>query len=103
MTDPLGLLGSSGALIGPGAPFAPRIPAGQAGVDFKQTLQEQINRVNELQSDANAAIEDLATGRRDDVESVILATQKADIAFRMLLQVRNKVMDAFEEVKQLRI
>ena len=42
-------------------------------------------------------------GRRDDLESVMIATQKADTAFRMLLQIRNKVMDAYEEVKQMRI
>ena len=66
-------------------------------------LQQQIAQVNQLQTDASIAIEDLAAGRRDDVETVIIATQKADLAFRMLLQVRNKVMDAYEEVKQIRI
>jgi flagellar hook-basal body complex protein FliE len=73
------------------------------GPDFKQMLQQQLEAVNQLQTDANHAVENLAAGRRDDVESVIIATQKADVAFRMLLQVRNKVMDAYEEVKQLRI
>ena len=66
-------------------------------------MEKQIEEVNRLQRDAKEAVEDLATGRRDDVESVISATQKADTAFRMLLQVRNKMMDAYEEVKQLRI
>ena len=41
--------------------------------------------------------------QRDDVEGVILATQKADNAFRMLQAVRNKVVAAYEEVKQLRV
>jgi len=59
--------------------------------------------VNELQRDATEAMEDLATGARDDVESVLIATQKADTAFRLLLQVRNKVLDAYEEVKQIRV
>jgi flagellar hook-basal body complex protein FliE len=76
---------------------------GAGAPDFKQMLQQQIDHVNQLQSDANQAVEDLATGGRNDVESVIIATQKADIAFKMLLQVRNKVMDAYEEVKQLRV
>ena len=70
---------------------------------FKQMLQGQIDQVNQLQNDAKVAMEDLAAGRRDDVDSVMTATLKADMAFRMLLQVRNKVMDAYEEVKQLRI
>ena len=39
----------------------------------------------------------------DDIESVLFAARKADTAFKMLLQVRNKVLEAYEEVKQLRI
>jgi len=108
MPDPLGLLGYAAGLnrTGPMVPLrggsegpAADAPAG----GFKQMLQDQIDQVNELQNDAKHAMEDLAAGRRDDVDSVMTATLKADMAFRMLLQVRNKVMDAYEEVKQLRI
>ncbi len=42
------------------------------------------------------------TGRRDDVETVMAATAKADMAFQMLMQVRNKMLDAYEELKQVR-
>ena len=73
------------------------------GPGFEKLLQEQIDKVNELQTDAREAIEDLAAGRRDDVESILMATQKADMAFRLLLQVRNKVMTAYDEVKQIRL
>lgn len=76
---------------------------GSGGLDFKQMLEKEIAQVNQMQQDASEAVEDLAAGRRDDLEGVIIATQKADTAFRMLLQVRNKVMDALEEVKQVRI
>lgn len=103
MTDPLGLIGNAGAMQGPmhaARKVGPNDPA-QGG--FKDVLQQQIDQVNQLQQDAKEAIEDLAAGRRDDLESVMIATQKADTAFRMLLQVRNKVMDAYEEVKQLRV
>lgn len=102
MIDPLGLVGDISP-IRPARPQAPA-PGGQApGGDFKTLLEDQIAKVNELQQDATRAIEDLAAGRRDDVENVMIATQKADTAFRMLLQVRNKVMDAYEDVKQLRV
>jgi len=73
------------------------------GPSFKDMLKQQIDEVNELQADARAAVEDLSSGRRDDLEGVILATQRAETAFRLLLQVRNKVMDAYEEVKQVRV
>ena len=104
MSDPLGLLGNNASIqrINPLESRSIGAPAHDAP-SFRSALQEQIDKVNELQNAATVAVEDLATGRRDDLESVIVATQKADLAFKMLLQVRNKVMDAYEEVKQMRI
>ncbi|MHC5024972.1 MAG: flagellar hook-basal body complex protein FliE [Planctomycetota bacterium] len=103
MNDPLGFVSNNPAFIRDLAPGTggPARPAD--GPSFKAHLQQQIDQVNALQTDAREAIEDLFTGSRDDLEGVIIATEKADVAFRMLLQVRNKVMDAYEEVKQLRV
>lgn len=102
MTDPLGLINNAG--VSPISPVKPASPAGKAeGPAFKDVLMKNIEQVNKLQQDAEVAIEDLATGRRDDVDGVMIAKQKADIAFQMLLQVRNKMMDAYEEVKQIRV
>jgi flagellar hook-basal body complex protein FliE len=70
---------------------------------FRDLLMQNLARVNELQQDATQAVEDLSTGKRDDLETVLMATQKADTAFRMLLQVRNQVMQAYDEVKQIRV
>ncbi len=103
MTDPLGLIGNSGGVQGPIPPARNASAGDPAGPGFKEVLKQQIEQVNQLQQDAKEAIEDLATGRRDDIESVMIATQKADTAFRLFLQVRNKVMDAYEEVKQMRV
>jgi flagellar hook-basal body complex protein FliE len=102
MTDPLGLIGKTGPVQPTPPPGSLRSRPGEEG-QFKQLLQEQIAKVNELQKDAKEAVEDLAAGRRDDLEGVIIATRKADTAFKMLLQVRNKMMDAYEEIKQIRI
>ncbi len=104
MTDPLGLLGNVQPLRD--APSAANRAGGAQDANapaFKDFLKQQIADVNALQQDAKQAVEDLAAGRRNDLESVILATEKADVAFKMLLQVRNKVMDAYEEVKQIRV
>ncbi|MBX3365560.1 MAG: flagellar hook-basal body complex protein FliE [Phycisphaeraceae bacterium] len=99
MADPIGLI--SGGGINPQRPSAITPPT--SGPNFKDLLLKNLQQVNQLQNDANSAIEDLTTGRRDDVEGVILATQKADNAFRMLQAVRNKVMQAVEEIKQVRV
>ena len=66
-------------------------------------LLKNIAQVNKLQQEAQMAIEDLSSGRRDDVANVMIAKQKADLAFQMLLQVRNKLVDAYEEIKQMRV
>jgi flagellar hook-basal body complex protein FliE len=107
MADPLGLIG--GGAINPSAFQRPVIkgPGGQQaqeapGASFKDVLMQNLNEVNKAQQEATRAVEDLATGQRTDLEGVIMATQKADNAFRMLQALRNKVMDAYEEVKQIR-
>ncbi len=102
MTDPLGLISNAAGPKGPIAPKGPNV-SGASGPDFKKVLMDNIEQVNKLQQDAEMAIEDLASGKRDDVASVLIAKQKADMAFRMLLQVRNKLVDAYEEVKQMRV
>lgn len=102
MPDPIGLISGTQGNLPVRSNTGAAQPPGD-GATFRSALEDQIRQVNELQNDAKVAIEDLAAGRRDDVETVMLATLKADTAFRMLLQVRNKVMDAYEEVKQIRI
>lgn len=104
MSDPLGLIGATGG----GGLQPQRTPAGGIRPDgdaprFKDVLMKNIDEVNQLQQQATQAIEDLATGDRNDVEGVILASQKADTAFRMLQAVRNKVLQAYDEVKQIRV
>lgn len=102
MTDPLGLIGGSGGVRGiPQGGASGRAP--EDGASFKEALLRNIDQVNKLQQDASRAIEDLATGERQDVEGVILATQKADTAFKMLQAVRNKVVEAYQEINQVRV
>jgi len=104
MSDPLGLIGRVGANHGVAPGVGPTGPAAPAGApSFKDVLMDNIRQVNDLQAQATTAMEELAAGRRNDVEGVLLATQKADTAFKLLLAVRNKVQAAFEEVKQMRV
>ncbi len=110
MADPLGLI-SGGGGINPSAYVRPAIkgPGGMDGCDpaapgasFKDVLLQNLNEVNKAQQEATQAVTDLTTGKRSDLEGVISATQKADDAFRMLQALRNRVMDAYEEIKQIR-
>ena len=101
MADPVGLVGGAGGVN----PLSPRAPSKAGGADgqFRELLMANINQVNALQEDATRAIEDLQTGQRNDVEGVLLATAKADTAFRLLQQVRNKVFEAYREIQQMRV
>lgn len=117
MSDPLGLIsGASGAAGGPARALGARslhalgrggsvdaTGGGDASPDFKSVLMDELREVNRLQQEASEAIEDLATGARTDFDSVLMATKKADLAFEMLLGVRNKVLDAYNEIKQVRV
>jgi len=102
MSDPLGLIGASGGGALPPKTNTGARPEG-GGPDFKDVLMDNLKQVNALEQDATKAVEDLVTGKRDDLEGVILATEKADSAFRMLQAMRNKVMDAYDEIKQMRV
>lgn len=102
MTDPLGLIGGAGGVHN--TPIqCPQDKPQPGGPSFKDVLLKNLEQVNRLQQEATTAIEDLQTGKRDDLEGVLLATQKADLAFKTLLAVRNKVQAAYEEIKQIRV
>jgi flagellar hook-basal body complex protein FliE len=105
MSDPLGLINSAGNVGGirPPGMGAPRIGGNEGGPSFKDVLMKNIEQVNKLQKDAESAIEDLASGKRDDVDGVLIANKKAEMAFQLLQQVRNKLVDAYEEIKQMRV
>ncbi|MAJ47855.1 MAG: flagellar hook-basal body complex protein FliE [Planctomycetes bacterium TMED75] len=110
MHDPIGhISGSQGpAGLGPlnpksraASPLAPGSDV--SGKSFIEEMKGQLAEVNRLQAEADVAAEDLVAGRRDDLEGVMIATEKADTAFKMVLAVRNKLVDAYEEVKNLRV
>ena len=103
MSDPLGLVGSGSGVPQPPIRQSAQPQPGPGAPDFKSVLIDNLQQVNELEQDATRAVEDLLTGKRDDLEGVILATEKADSAFRMLQSMRNKVMQAYDEIKQIRV
>ncbi len=85
------------------APMANGPSAASGGKSFNDFLLDSIQQVNAMQQDADRAVESLFTGGDANPAEVLTAVQKADVAFRMMLQVRNKMVAAFEEVQNLRI
>ena len=73
------------------------------GGDFKSLLMKSINEVNRLQSEADEATTNLVTGKTDNVAEVFTAVKKAEMAFQTLMQIRNKLLDAYDEIKSMRV
>jgi flagellar hook-basal body complex protein FliE len=86
-----------------GLPAAPRPPAEPAGVNFGDLLQSSLDRVGQLQSEADRAVEDLTLGRQTDLHSTLIAVEKAGIAMELALQIRNKLLNAYETLMRQQI
>jgi flagellar hook-basal body complex protein FliE len=89
-------------------PVAPSLAGQQAAngagsQPFKNILLEALNQVNTMQSQANEAVQQLVTGGDVNPAEVLTTLQKADISFRMMLQIRNKLVQAYQEVNNIRI
>ena len=85
--------------------LTPQTPGGVGKPDgsFKNLLVESIQQVNTMQHDADKLVETLVTGGDVNPAEVLTAVQKADLSFRMMMQVRNKAMQAFDEIRNIRI
>lgn len=85
--------GNAGAALGGGA--------GASGAGFGDSLADAIQRVNDLQAQAKTQVEGVLGGNGEDLHGAMLAVEKADLAFQFMLQVRNKIVAAYEEVAQM--
>lgn len=86
------LTGSSGATSVTGAP-------GQ----FQNVLQNAIGTIQGLQNDASTAVQKFLSGQNDELHTTVLATQRAEMAFELGLQVRNKVVSAYQEIMKMQL
>lgn len=88
--------------IGPGATGAAGGPAAADG-KFMDLLMKSLDEVNRLQTEADQSVQDLYTGKTDDVAGVFTAVNKAGVAFDLLMEIRNKLVDAYQEIQQIRV
>lgn len=88
----------------PGGGATPGTPAaGSAGASFSDVLKSSIDEVAKLQEDASSAVQKLALGESEDFAGIMNAVEKSDIAFKTLLAIRAKLMDAYEEIKNIQV
>ncbi len=77
-------------------------PADGSG-SFQNVLRDAINQTNAMQKQADVQIQDLATGKTTNIPEVMMQVEKADIALRLMTQVRNKIIDAYQEVMRMQV
>ena len=76
-------------------------PAKQGESSFGDFLKQSIKEVNQLQNEADKSAIDFATGRVKDIHQVMMSVQKADLSFRLMQQIRGKLVDAYREITRM--
>ncbi|HEX4922859.1 MAG TPA: flagellar hook-basal body complex protein FliE [Bdellovibrionales bacterium] len=70
---------------------------------FAQTLKDAVNSVDQLQKESDLKMQQLATGQNNNIHETMIAAEKADIALRLMVQVRNKIIEAYQEVMRMQV
>ncbi len=70
---------------------------------FASTLKDAMGKVNELQKNADVEMQKLATGKAESIPDVLIAAEKADISLKLMVQVRNKIIDAYNEIMKMQV
>lgn len=81
--------------------------AGQISSDssktFSKILEDSVEKANLHQTEADSAIKELVAGRNKNIHETLLAVERADASLKMMMQVRNKIIDAYKEVMRMQI
>lgn len=84
-------------------------PAATKGVDaapkedFNSHLKNALGEVNDLQQKADQAIQQLVSEGKGDLQDTMIALEKADVSFRLMMQIRNKVLEAYQEIMRMQV
>jgi flagellar hook-basal body complex protein FliE len=75
--------------------------AGSGGLDFGAVLKNAISSVDQANSTAGAQVNSLLQGASNDMSSVMIAVEKADVSFQLMMQVRNKIVNAYQDIEKM--
>lgn len=99
MSNSVSGLGAIGN-ISPLPNFSSSSPAEQGG-NFSDLLSNALHQVNQLNGGAEQQIGSLLKGGNADMSSVMIAIEKADVAFQLMMQVRNKIVSAYQDIEKM--
>jgi flagellar hook-basal body complex protein FliE len=83
--------------------ITPLSPSTRSSGAFQSALSDAVGRVEQFQQNSDTAISKFLSGEDEEVHKVALATQQAEISFDLFLQVRNKVISAYQAVMQMQM
>ncbi len=95
--------GVSGPGGGSGLTSGPAAGQGAAGAAFRDVLGQVFADANQQQLEAQRLNEQLVTGRIQDVSQVVLAAQKAELSLQLAIQIRNKLLEAYQEIMRMQV
>jgi len=73
------------------------------GINFSDFLKNELDKVNSLIVQSDKLSEDFAAGKTDNIHQVLIAVEKADIALQFTIQIRNKLMDAYNAIMRMQL
>ena len=79
------------------------VGANEGGSRFGDILRDAISTVNDLQQQSDIEIQKIMTGESEELHTAVVAMQKADLSFQMMMQVRNKIVQAYQEVMRMQV
>jgi flagellar hook-basal body complex protein FliE len=100
--DPISALGARAESMPQAAARPAEKPAKERG-SFASLIERTVNETERLQDTADGMVRSMAAGEITDVHQVMLAMNRADLSFRMMLEVRNKLLDAYQEVMRMQV
>lgn len=74
---------------------------GNSDGDFMATLQQSMDAVEGAQGEAQTQVAQLLNGKGGDVHSAMIAVEKADLSFQLMMQVRNKIVQAYQQISNM--
>lgn len=77
--------------------------AREGGIDFKAGLNKAIDGLSRVQNEADDMVAKMVTGEVDDIHQVVLAVEKANLSMQLAVQVRNKVLEAYQEIMHMQV
>jgi len=75
----------------------------ESDASFGEVLKQSISDVNSLQSEAGRSVEKLVSGESDNLHDVMIAVEKAKTSFDLLMEIRNKAIDAYREMMRMQV